>query len=116
MGLGDTLSNTGGIAGLVKDKPDESIEDLIQADQGSQQPGVLKGLGQLLGADQPSAAAPAEPASLQTEGPGKKKGKKKQAAVVAPAQPVAVAPAKPASSAPTQPAPRQLMQNLFSSF
>ena len=116
MGLGDTLSNTGGIAGLVKDKADESIEDLIQADQGSQQPGVLKGLGQLLGADQPSAAAPAEPAPLQTEGPGKKKGKKKQAAVVAPAQPVAVAPAKPASGAPAQPAPRQLMQNLFSSF
>jgi AsmA protein len=115
--LGDTLGGQGGIAGLVKDKAGASIEDLIRFDQGSQQLGEVKGLGQqLLGADQPSAALPAEPASPQIEGPGKKKGKKKQAAVVAPPQPGAVAPAKPVSSAPAQPAPKPLMQNLLGSF
>jgi AsmA protein len=112
--LGATLSNSGGIAGLVKNKAGASIEDLIQADQGSQQPGV-KGLGRLLDADQPSAAAPAEPMT-QTEQPSKTTGKKKPAKAVVPAQPVAVAPAKPVSSAAAQPTPKQSMQNLLGSF
>jgi AsmA protein len=111
--LGATLRNSGGIAGLVKNKAGASIEDLIQADQGSQRPGVVKGLGRLLGAAQPSAAAPAEPMT-QTEQPSKTTGKKKQAKAVVPAQPVAVAPAKPVSSA--QPTPKQSMQNLLGSF
>jgi AsmA protein len=115
--LGATLSKTGGIAGLVKGKAGASIEDLIQADQGTQQPGLVKGLGQLLGVDQPSAAAPAaaEPAAPQTEQPAKKTGKKKQTKSPAPAKPVASTAAQPAV-APAQPAFKQLMQNRMGSF
>jgi len=111
--LGATLGNTGGIAGLLKGNAGGSIEDLIQADQGTQQTGLAKGLGQLLGAGQPNAAAPAVavPAAPQTEAPAKKTGKKKQAKAPAPAKPVANTAAQPVAVAPAQPAPKPLMQN-----
>jgi len=111
--LGATLGNTGGIAGLVKGKAGGSIEDLIQADQGTQQTGLAKGLGQLLGAGQPNAARPAVavPTAPQTEAPAKKTGKKKQAKAPAPAKPVANTAAQPVAVAPAQPAPKPLMQN-----
>ncbi|MGB0057906.1 MAG: AsmA-like C-terminal region-containing protein, partial [Methyloceanibacter sp.] len=116
--LGATLGNTGGIAGLVKGKAGGSIEDLIQADQGTQQTGLAKGLGQLLGAGQPNAARPAVavPTAPQTEAPAKKTVKKKQAKAPAPAKPVASTAAQPVAVAPAQPAPKPLMQNLLGGF
>lgn len=108
------LGSTNGIVGLVKGKAGGSIEDLIQADQGSPQRGVVQGLGQLLGGDQVDApaVAPAESAAPQVEVPVKKKGKKKQAkAAGTTAQPVSTVPPAPAQSAP-----KQLMQNLLGGF
>ncbi|MGH6827107.1 AsmA family protein [Methyloceanibacter sp.] len=116
-GLGGALSSTGGIAGLVKGKAGGSIEDLIQADQGSQ--GVVQGLGQLLGADRAStpAAAPPQSAAPQVEQPAKKKGKQKQAKAAGTApKPVGSPPAQPAAVAPAKPAPKQFMQNIFGAF
>jgi AsmA protein len=115
-GLGGALSSTGGIAGLVKEKAGGSIEDLIRADQGSQQ-GVMQGLGQLLGADQAVAPAPAQPQSAapQAEQPAKKKGKQKQATGTT-RKPVGSSSAQPAAVAPAKPAPKQLMQNLIGGF
>jgi AsmA protein len=109
------LGTADGISGLVKGTAGGSIEDLIQADQGSPQQGVVQGLGQLLGgADQktvPAPAAPAQSAPPVAEEPVKKKGKKKQAkAVGAASQPVSTSPAQ------AQPAPKRLMQNLLSAF
>jgi AsmA protein len=109
------LGTADGISGLVKGTAGGSIEDLIQADQGSPQQGVVQGLGQLLGgADQktvPAPAAPAQSAPPVAEEPVKKKGKKKQAkAVGAASQPVSTSPAR------AQPAPKRLMQNLLSAF
>lgn len=100
--LGDTLGGKGGIADLVKEKAGASIDDLIQADQGTEQQGVVKGLGQLLSADQLGAPGPAEPAAPQPAEPRKKKGKKKQAEAVV--------------DTPAQQAPKQLMPNLLGSF
>lgn len=111
--LAGTLSNTGGIAGLVKGNTGASIGDLIQADQGTGEQGVVQGLGQLLG-DQGAtpAAAPVESAAPPVEEPVKKKGKKKQAkASGAAAQPVSAPP--PAAA---QAAPKQMMQNLLGAF
>ena len=51
--LAGTLGNTGGIGALVKGKAGASIGDLIQADQGSGEQGVVQGLGQLLGGARP---------------------------------------------------------------
>ena len=99
--LGDTLGGKGGIADLVKEKAGASIDDLIQADQATEQQGVVKGLGQLLGSDQLGAPAPAEPAAPQPEEPRKKKTKKKQAEAVV--------------DTPAQQAPKQ-MPNLLGSF
>ena len=120
--LGATLRTTGGITGLVQERAGGSIEDLIQADQGTQQPSLVKGLEQLLGAGQPTAAAtPAEtkPTSPQTEQPTKKAGKKKQAKAAVPAKPPATAAPRPIAvgSAPSaQSAAKPLMQNLLGSF
>ena len=117
--LNDVLSNTGGIAGLVKGKTGGSIENLIKADQGSQRQGVAQGLGQLLGASQAvaPAAAPAEAAAPQVKEPIKKKGKQKQAkAAGTTAKPVGSPPAQPAAVAPAKPAPKQFMQNLIGGF
>ncbi len=117
--LGGALSSTGGIAGLVKGKAGGSIEDLIQADQGSQGPGVVQGLGQLLGADQAVApiAAPAEPAARPAEEPAKKQGKKKQAkAAGTAAKPVGSPQAQPAAVATAKPAPKERMQHTFGAF
>ena len=79
--LAGTLGNTGGIGALVKGKAGASIGDLIQADQGSGEQGVVQGLGQLLGGGETAApaAAPVESAAPPVEEPVKKKGKKKQA-------------------------------------
>jgi hypothetical protein len=76
--LSDTLGGQGGIADLVKEKAGASIDGLIQADQGTERQGVVKGLGQLLGG-QPGTSVPAEPAASQPEEPRKKKAKNKQA-------------------------------------
>jgi AsmA protein len=117
--LGSALSSTGGIAGLVKGQAGGSIEDLIQADQGSQQRGVVQGLGQLLGAKQAvaPAAAPAEPAARPAEEPAKKKGKKKHAkAGGTAAKPVGSPQAQPAAVAPAKPAPKERMQHTFGAF
>jgi AsmA protein len=99
--LGDTLGGKGGIADLVKEKAGASIDNLIQADQGTEQQGVVKGLGQFLGG-QLGTPAPAEPAASQPEEPRKKKVKKKQAEAVV--------------ETPAQQAPKLLMQNLLGSF
>ncbi|MGB6948466.1 MAG: AsmA family protein [Methyloceanibacter sp.] len=99
--LGDTLGGKGGIADLVKEKAGASIDNLIQADQGTEQQGVVKGLGQFLGG-QLGTPAPAEPAASQPEEPRKKKAKKKQAEAVV--------------DTPAQQAPKLLMQNLLGSF
>jgi AsmA protein len=120
--LSGVLGDSGGIAGLVKEKAGASIEDLIQSDQGSGQPqGVAKGLGQLLGTPQRGAPAPAT--ATLAEPPLKKKGKQKQAkAARTPAtgttavQPLGTPAAQPAAVAPAQPAPRQLIQNIFGAF
>ena len=91
MGLGSRSEKAGG-----------SIDNLIQADQGTeQQQGVVKGLGQLLGG-QLGTPAPAEPAASQPEEPRKKKAKKKQAEAVV--------------DTPAQQAPKLLMPNLLGSF
>jgi AsmA protein len=112
--LSGTLSNTGGIAGLVKGKAGASINDLLQADQGSGQ-SMVQGLGQLLGGDQAiaPAAAPVESAAPPVEEPPvEEKGKKKQAkASATPAQPVSAPP--PAAA---KPAPKQMMENLLGGF
>jgi len=120
--LGATLRTTGGITGLVQERAGGSIEDLIQADQGTQQPSLVKGLEQLLGAGQPTAAAtPAEtePTAPQTEQPAKKAGKKKQAKAAVPAKPRATAAPRPIAVGPApsaQSAAKPLMQNLLGSF
>ncbi len=122
--LGAALGNSGGIAGLAKEKGGASIEDLIQADQGNgQQQGVIKGLGQMLGADQLSAPAMAATVAPRAEQPVKKKGKLKQAmasgtaaAATAAAQPVGTPAAQPAAVAPAKPAPKQVFQNIFGTF
>jgi AsmA protein len=105
------LGTKDGIVGLVKGKAGGSIEDLIQADQGSPQQGVVQGLGQLLGGgDQAVAPAPLESAAPPVEEPVKKKGKKKQAKATGTApQPVSASP-------PSQPAPKQMIQNFFGAF
>jgi AsmA protein len=118
--LGGALSNTGGIAGLVKGKAGGgSIEGLIQADQGAQQQGVVQGLGQLFGADQavaPAAAAPKSAVPPAGE-PAKKKGKKKQAkAAGTAAKPVGSPQAQPAAVATAKPAPKQRTQPTFGAF
>ncbi len=107
------LGGTDGIAGLVKEKAGTSIEDLLQADRGTGQEGMVQGLGQLLGADKlvAPATASAEAAAPPVEATGKK-GKKKQAKAAASApQTVSDAPAQP-----VRPAPRQLMENLLGRF
>jgi AsmA protein len=120
--LGATLSKAGGIVGLVQGKAGGSIEDLIQADQGTQRPSVVKGLGQLLGGGQPTAAAtPAEtvPAAPQPEQPAKKAVKKKQAKAGALAKPAGSTASQPIATGPAasaQPAAKPLMQNLFGGF
>lgn len=109
--LAGTLGSTGGIGALVKGKA-ASIGDLIEADQGTGEQGVVQGLGQLLGgAEAPApAAAPIESAAPPIEEPVKKKGKKKQAkASGTAAQPVSAPP-------PAQAAPKQMMQNLLGAF
>jgi AsmA protein len=116
-GLGDALSSTSGIAGLVKGKAGGSIEDLIQANQRSPQQGVVQGLGRLLGADQAvaPAAAPAEPAAPPVKEPIKKKGKQKQAKAAGTAsKPVGSPPAQPAAVAPAK--PKERMQHTFGAF
>jgi AsmA protein len=116
-GLGDALSSTSGIAGLVKGKAGGSIEDLIQANQRSPQQGVVQGLGRLLGADQAvaPAAAPAEPAAPPVKEPVKKKGKQKQAKAAGTAsKPVGSPPAQPAAVAPAK--PKERMQHTFGAF
>jgi AsmA protein len=118
--LGGALSNTGGIAGLVKGKAGGgSIEGLIQADQGAQQQGVVQGLGQLFGADQavaPAAAAPKSGVPPAGE-PAKKKGKKKQAkAAGTAAKPVGSPQAQPAAVATAKPGPKQRTQPTFGAF
>jgi len=93
--LAGTLGTTGGIGALVKGKAASSIGDLIEADQGSGDQGVMQGLGRLLGgAEAPApATAPAESAAPPVEEPVKKKGKKKQAkASGTAAQPVSAPP------------------------
>ena len=113
--LGGALSSTGGIAGLVKGKAGGSIEDLIKADQGSGQ-GVVRGLGQILGAAAPSATPP-QSATPQAEQPAKKKGKQKQAkAASTAAKPVGSPPAQPAAVAPAKPAPKERLQHTFGAF
>jgi AsmA protein len=113
--LGGALSSTGGIAGLVKGKAGGSIEDLIKADQGSQGPGVVQGLGQLLGAAAPSATPP-QSATPQAEQPAKKKGKQKQAkAAGTAAKPVGSPPAA-AAVAPAKPTPKERLQHTFGAF
>jgi AsmA protein len=110
--LTGTLSSTGGIGALVKGKAGASIGDLIEADQGTGEPGVMQGLGQLLGGGEAPApaAAPVESAAPPVEVPVKKKGKKKQAkAAGTAAQPVSAPP-------PAQAAPKQMMQNLLGAF
>jgi AsmA protein len=109
--LGD-LGGTDGIAGLVKEKAGTSIEDLLQADRGTGQEGMVQGLGQLLGTDKlvAPATALAEPTAPPVEATGKKRGKKKQA-VPSATQPVSDAPAQP-----VRPAPGQLMENLLDRF
>jgi AsmA protein len=112
------LGATDGIVGMMKGNAGGSIEDLIQADQGSPQQGVVQGLGQLLGGDRavepaPDAKAEQAPSAPQVEQPIKKKGKKKQARVTgAAAQPVSTAPAP----ATVKPAPKQMIQNFFGAF
>ena len=110
--LAGTLGNTGGIGALVKGKAGASIGDLIQADQGSGDQGVVQGLGQLLGGGETAApaAAPVESAAPPVEEPVKKKGKKKQAkATGTAAQPISAPP-------PAQAAPKQTIQNLLGAF
>ncbi|HET7851474.1 MAG TPA: AsmA-like C-terminal region-containing protein, partial [Methyloceanibacter sp.] len=117
--LGGALSSTGGIAGLVKGQAGSSIEDLIQANQGSQAQGVVQGLGQLLGANQAvaPAAAPAEPAAPQVKEPVKKKSKQKQAkAAGTSAKPVGSAQAQPAAVSRPKPVPKERMQHTFGAF
>jgi AsmA protein len=106
------LGTTAGIGGLVKGKAGASIDDLLQADQGTgQQGGVVQGLGQLLGGDQTAAPdAPVESAAPPVEEPVKKKGKKKQAkASGTAAQPISAPP-------PAQAAPKQVIENLLGGF
>ena len=108
--LAGTLANTAGIGGLVKGKTGATIDDLLNADQASDQ-SVVQGLGQLLGGDQTAAPEPAatESAAPQVEEPVKKKGKKKQAkASGTAAQPVS-APAPKRKKA----APEQMMDSLL---
>ena len=110
--LAGTLGNTGGIGALVKGKAGASIGDLIQADQGTGEQGVVQGLGQLLGGGETAApaAAPVESAAPPVEEPVKKKGKKKQAkAAGTAAQPISAPP-------PAQAAPKQAIQNLLGAF
>ena len=106
------LGTTAGIGGLVKGKAGASIDDLLQADQGSGQQGVVQGLGQLLGGEQAvaPAAAPVESAAPPVEEPVKKKRKKKQAkASGTAAQPISAPP-------PAQAAPKQVTENLLGGF
>jgi AsmA protein len=110
--LAGTLSNTGGIGALVKGKTGASIGDLIQADQGTGEQGVVQGLGQLLGDQGATPAAPVESAAPPVEAPVKKKGKKKQAK----ASGTAAQPVSAPSPAPAQAAPKQMMQNLLGAF
>jgi AsmA protein len=110
--LAGTLSNTGGIGALVKGKTGASIGDLIQADQGTGEQGVVQGLGQLLGDQGATPAAPVESAAPPVEAPVKKKGKKKQAK----ASGTAAQPVSGPSPAPAQAAPKQMMQNLLGAF
>jgi AsmA protein len=109
----DALAGTtGGIGALVKGKAASSIGDLIEADQGTGEQGVMQGLGQLLGGAEASTSAevPIESAAPPIEEPVKKKGKKKQAkASGTAAQPVSAPP-------PAQAAPKQMMQNLLGAF
>jgi AsmA protein len=110
--LAGTLGTTGGIGALVKGKAGASIGDLIQADQGTGEQGVMQGLGQLLGGGEgpAPAVAPIESAAPPVEEPVTKKGKKKQAkAYGTAAQPVSAPP-------PAQAAPKQRMQNLLGAF
>ena len=109
--LAGTLGNAGGIGALVKGKTGASIGDLIQADQGSGDQGVVQGLGQLLGGGETAApaAAPVESAAPPVEEPVKKKGKKKQAKATGTA-------AQPISAPPPAPAPKQAIQNLIGAF
>jgi AsmA protein len=76
-GLGDTLSSTGGIAGL-KGKAGGLIEDLIHAYEGSPQKSEVQRLERLFVADQAPVAAPAEPAAPPVKGPIKKKCRPRQ--------------------------------------
>ena len=110
--LAGTLGNTGGIGALVKGKAGASIGDLIQADQGTGEQGVVQGLGQLLGGGETASppAAAVESAAPPVVEPVKKKGKKKQAkAVGTAAQPVS-------APRPAQAAPKQAIQNLIGAF
>jgi hypothetical protein len=91
----------GGIADLVKEKTGASIGNLFQADQGTDQQGVVKGLGQFFGG-QLGTPAPAEPAASQPEEPRKKKGKKKQAEAVV--------------NTPVHKAPKLQLPGLFGNF
>ena len=112
--LAGTLGNTGGIGALVKGKAGASIGDLIQADQGTGEQGVVQGLGQLLGGGETAspAAVPVESAAPPVEAPAKKKGKKKQAkAAGTAAQPISAPP-----PAPAQAAPKRAIQNLIGAF
>ena len=110
--LTGTLGNTGGIGALVKGKAGASIGDLIQADQGTGEQGVVQGLGQLLGGGETASppAAAVEFAAPPVVEPVKRKGKKKQAkAVGTAAQPVS-------APRPAQAAPKQVIQNLIGAF
>ena len=118
-GLGDALSSTGGIAGLVKGKAGGSIEDLIQADQGSRQQGVVQGLGRLLGADQAVLRRRLQPnlPRLQSKSPSRRRASRSRPRQRATAsKPVGSPPAQPAAVAPAKPAPKERMQHTFGAF
>ena len=110
--LAGTLGNTGGIGALVKGKAGASIGDLIQADQGTGEQGVVQGLGQLLGGGETASppAAAVESAAPPIVEPVKKKGKKKAKATGTAAQPISAPPRAGAQ------APKQAIQNLIGAF
>jgi AsmA protein len=112
----DALGDLGGsdrIAGLVKEKAGTSIEDLLQADRGTGQEGMVQGLGQLIGADKlvAPATAPGEPAAPPVEATGKKVKKKQAKSAASAPQPVSDAPAQS-----VRPTSRHLMENLLGRF